>query len=127
MSLIGTARALDDDRFLWRVRAALLTTAAKKRDSTKPIEVTFSASILLAPMRENSQLEALCATDAAVLAHVTVDEGNYVNTEAVPDEALQAVADSNFNRMAREFDAEQQAGAATDGSVYSHGGTATGF
>lgn len=127
MSLIGTARALDDDRFKWRVRAALLTTAAQKRSSAKPIEIAFSANILQAPMRANNQLEALCATDPEVLKHVTVDEGNFVNTEAVPDTALQAVADSNFTWMARAFDDDQKNGAPTDTGVYAVGGTATGF
>jgi hypothetical protein len=85
MSLIGTARALDDDRFLWRVRAAALNAAVSKYSSTDANDKGFAQEILDSPMKQNATLEALVANNAAVSAAVVIDEANTVNTEGVTD------------------------------------------
>lgn len=102
MSLIATARALDDDRFRWRVRAALLKTASVRRYSELPEEIAYANHILQNPMQENQKLEALCATDIGVTESVTVDEQNMVTTESVSDDTLMYVADVNFNWLAKQ-------------------------
>lgn len=126
MSLIGTARALDDVRFKWRVRAALLKTASIRKDSELPDEIAFANHLLHNPMVENPQLEALCATDIGVTEKVTVDQNNTVNTEGVEDATLLYVADYNFPWMAKQF-AAQGPGSSAQAQVYGVGGTATGF
>lgn len=126
MSLIGTARALDDQRFKWRVRAALLKIASIKKDSQLPAEIAYAKYLLQNPMVENAQLEALCATDIGVTEKVTVDQNNTVNTEGVADDTLIYVADVNFGWMAEQY-AAQQAGTAGPSQVFAVGGTATGF
>lgn len=102
MSLINTARALDDIRFKWRVRAALLKVATIRKDSQLAEEIAYAEHILRNPMSEAPQLEALCATDIGVVEMVTVDQYNTVNTEAVKDDTIFYVADVSFSWLARK-------------------------
>lgn len=85
MSLIGTARALDDDRFLWRVRAAMLNAAVAKYSSADANDKGFAQEILDAPMQRSATLEALVANNPAVSAAIVTDGDNTVNTEGVTD------------------------------------------
>lgn len=103
MNLINTARALDDTRFLWRVRGALLRTAVIRRDSALPEEITYASYLLANPMQESPTLAAICAADQAVADLVVVDEWGGVNTEAVKDETLIYLAEVNFHRLAQAF------------------------
>lgn len=103
MKLINSARALDDVRFLWRVRAALLRTAAIRRDSQLPEEIAYASYLLANPMQDVPTLAAICAADDAVAELIEVDEINTVNTEAVKDETLVYLAEVNFQRLARDF------------------------
>jgi hypothetical protein len=97
MALINTARAMDSDRFRWRVTAAVLQVASDKINSTDPVEKTYAQYILDNPMVEQRTFTALCAVNPAIASQVTVvdDDSNTVDTDAVPDEDLvQAVTDS---------------------------------
>lgn len=85
MSLIGTARALDDQRFLWRVRASTLNLAVTKYSSTNANDKALAQEVLDNPMMQNKTLEALVANNAAVSDAVVIDANNTVNTEAVTD------------------------------------------
>jgi hypothetical protein len=87
MSLIATARALEDQVFLWRVRAATLSLAvAKYSSSTASVnEKALAMTVLDYPMQQNRTLEALVAYHAPITAAVTVDPNNTVSTEAVTD------------------------------------------
>lgn len=90
MSLIGTARALDDQRFLWRVRAATLNLAVTKYSSTNANDKALAQEVLDAPMQQNRTLEALVANNAAVSDAVIIDANNTVNTETVTDAQINA-------------------------------------
>ena len=85
MSLIATARALDDQRFLWRVRAATLNLAVTKYNSADANDKGLAQEVLDQPMQQNRTLEALVANNVAVSAAVVTDLNNTVNTEAVTD------------------------------------------
>jgi len=87
MSLIATARALDDQRFLWRVRAAMLDVAksvVSKTDST-PEELAFAYIVIDAPMTQFKSMEALVANNTKVSESISVDQFNTVATETVLD------------------------------------------
>lgn len=88
MSLIATARALDDQRFLWRVRAATLNLAVTMYSSADAASKALAQEVLDYPMQQNSTLEALVASNAAVSALIVIDANSTVNTEAVTDAAI---------------------------------------
>ncbi|USL85072.1 hypothetical protein [Arthrobacter phage SWEP2] len=85
MSLIATARALDDPRFLWRVNAAAITVAAARVKETNSDAQVYAEYVLDNPMQQNLTLAALVACTPAVAAAIEVDAFNTVSTEAVPD------------------------------------------
>jgi hypothetical protein len=103
MSLLNTARALDDARFVWRVKAAALTIAADKISSTGGAGQAFASFILGAPMADNITMSALVAADAAVAATVTVDEFNTVSTEGVSDGDILAAVQAHWDTMAAQW------------------------
>ena len=104
MSLISTARALDDDRFLWRVRAAALNVAITKFGGADGIEKNFAQYIIDNPMTPLKTLEAIVANNTAVSAAVTVDQYNTVNTEAVTDSIIISGVQNVWNAAATRFD-----------------------
>lgn len=104
MSLIATARALDDERFLWRVKAAALTTAAEKVNGPDALDQWYAEFILDHPMDDNKTLAALIACNAAIAATVTVDAFNTVSTEAVTDSDILYVVGSVWSTAAARWD-----------------------
>ena len=86
MPLINTARAMDSDRFRWRVAAAALQIAAEKINDPDPQQVALAQKVLDTPMQEQRTLTALCAVNPSISAKVKVDDAtNTVDTEEVPD------------------------------------------
>jgi len=87
MSLIATARALDDQRFIWRVRAAMLDVAKGilTKEGATPDEITLANLVIDSPMTEFRSMEALVANNTKVSSTITVDQYNTVSTEAVLD------------------------------------------
>lgn len=91
MSFITTARAIDDDRFTWRVRAAAITVAARHINGEDGTAKAFAELIFQNPMSPNRPLEALVAANPAISETVTVDDNGTVNTELVPDGDIEFV------------------------------------
>lgn len=118
---------MDDQRFKWRVRAALLKIASIRKNSQVESEIQYAESILRNPLQDAPVLEALCAVDPGVSDLVEVDEINTVNTEAVLDETLLYIADWNFPWLAEQYVAGDLNEASLQGFVGSDGGVATGF
>lgn len=102
MALINTARALDDARFLWRVRAAQLELAAAKIRANNITGSTrlYAEHILANPMAADPRMEALVATNDAVAEAIVVDEYNTVNTEGVTDAQITSAANTYFATVA---------------------------
>lgn len=90
MGLLATARALDDQRFLWRVRAATLNLAVTKYSSVNANDKAFAQEILDTPMQQSKTIEALVANNATVSDAVVIDANNGVNTEGVTDAQITA-------------------------------------
>lgn len=85
MSLIATARALDDQRFLWRVRAATMNLAISKYNSADAKDKALAQEILDRPMSPQLTMEALVASHNPISAAIVTDISNTVSTEDVTD------------------------------------------
>lgn len=117
MSLIATARALDDARFLWRVNAATLTTAATKvKDSTGRAQV-FAEYVLDNPMQHNATMAALVACSPAIASVIDVDDFNTVNTEDVTDQDILYVVATSWDTVADRHAERTSPSVAAPGSV----------
>jgi len=104
MSLIATARALDDARFLWRVNAAALTTASTKVNEAEGVGQWYAEYVLDNPMAPNKTLAALVAANAAIASTVVVDSFNTVNTEDVTDSDILYVVGTVWDLVAKRWD-----------------------
>lgn len=100
MSLIATARALDDARFLWRVNAAVLTVASNRVKEPDSVGRKMAARILDDPGQRSSTIAALVACDPAVSAAVEVDNHNTVNTDTVTDQMILDVVGQVWDMVA---------------------------
>jgi hypothetical protein len=116
MSLIATARALEDQRFLWRVRAATLELAITKYQSTTANDKALAQEILDMPMLQNRTMEALVACQDTISAAITVDANNTVNTEAVTDAMITSAVATYWTPVANRR-AEIRAAAAASSST----------
>jgi hypothetical protein len=104
VSLIATARALDDARFVWRVNAAAISVAqAKLAQPEGPVQ-WFAEYTLDHPMEKNATLTALVAVNPTIAAAVTVDSFNTVNTESVTDSDILYVVDALWDTVAARWD-----------------------
>lgn len=104
MSLITTARAMDDQRFIWRVMAAMLIKAREefaKAANTNPWN--FAVHVLKNPMTEERTMFALVAVDQAVSNAVVVNGDSAVNTEAVTDADIQRVVNAEWATVAKKY------------------------
>ncbi|MFK0072650.1 hypothetical protein [Arthrobacter woluwensis] len=101
MTFISTSRALDDDRFLWRIRAVALTVAAgHAKNGTSP-ERALADRILNAPKAPNPPLEALVAATQEISDAIVVTEDSTVETEDVTDESILAAVNAHWVTAAR--------------------------
>lgn len=104
MALIDTARAMDDQRFTWRVMAAMLVKA--KEEFTKTANTNpwnFAVHVLKNPMTEERTMFALVAIDATVSAAVAVSSADTVSTEGVEDGDIQRVVNAEWNTVAKKY------------------------
>lgn len=104
MSLIATARALDDKRFQWRVNAAVLQTATTKINEPDGVEQWYAEHVLDNPMADNRTMAAIVACNLAIAQAVTVDSFNTVNTEAVLDSDILYVVGESWDTVAARWD-----------------------
>lgn len=104
MSLITTARALDDTRFAWRVNAAVLVTAAEKVVGADSVGKRFALYVLDTPSAKNNMMLTLAATHPNISGKVVVDQYNTVNTEGVVDEDILKVVTNNWDVVAARWE-----------------------
>lgn len=101
MTFIATGRALDDDRFLWRIRAAALTVAAGHVQAESTPARALADRILNAPKAPNPPLEALVAATPDISDAIVVTEDSTVNTEEVKDEKILEAVTTHWITAAR--------------------------
>lgn len=90
--------------FVTRVQAAVLEYAAKfPLGGTAPAEQkNFAIHILKNPTYEEVSMTALVATDATVLASVSLD-GTVPNVDAVTDDSIRAVVAARWALVAQKY------------------------
>lgn len=104
MSLIASARALDDPRFRWRVSAAAIYQAGVKVTDPDSVDQRYAEHVLDHPDRLDPTLIALVATRPSISDLVTVDEFNTVSTEAVTDNQILTAVGTMWARAATRYD-----------------------
>lgn len=107
MALIETARAMDDARFVWRVKAAMLIKAKEEfaKTPTTATKQAFDLAVLVlkSPMMDERTMVALVAVDPAVSELVAIADGDVVSTDAVPDADIQRVVNAEWPNVARKY------------------------
>lgn len=93
--LLKSYRAMDDDRFAWRVRDAMLVTAMSKLTDSDPLAL----HVISNPQGHDTRMVAIVANDPNVRAGITVDEHSGVTTEAVTDEAIQNAVNESWDTI----------------------------
>lgn len=84
MDLMASARVLDDQNFIWRVKAACLNHASTQVTGTGK---AHALSVLQAPHNVDPVMLALVSVDDDVSSAVTVEDGA-VDTSKVSDDAI---------------------------------------
>lgn len=108
--LLASMRALDDQRFLWRVRGAALNVALERYSVAAPEpEYSFAAAIIDNPSAIDNLIPSLVSLVPGIASMITVDAMNGVNTEAVPDELIEAGVRAWF-AVAAKRDKERRTG-----------------
>lgn len=100
MSLLATARALDDQRFLWRVRAATMNLAITKYGSADAKDKALAQEIMDRPMTPQPTMEALVASHNPIAAAIVTDISNTVSTEGVTDAQITAAVTLYWSAVA---------------------------
>jgi hypothetical protein len=101
--LLQTARAMDDQNFVWRVTAAMLVKAdyvinAPDGQSVEALEL--ADWVLDNPMVPVPEMNALVAVNGTVADKVVVDNNGLVNTMGIADGDIQYVVDSKWETVA---------------------------
>lgn len=109
MGLLKSARARDDQDFVWRVSAAM-TVEAQYRLGANPDmsgeERQLMDWVLENPMTPQPLMLAFASTDPAVVEGIAIDDGA-VTTALVKDAAIQGVVGQRWKTVAaRRFGAK---------------------
>jgi hypothetical protein len=103
--LYKMGRLVSSDKFVIRVEAAML-----KHAQTVPLggsattEKNFAIWVLKNPMVPESSMNALVASDPSVLSAATISEdGVIVNSDSVPDSAIQSAVAAKWSLVSTKF------------------------
>lgn len=105
-NLIGTARALDDQAFLWRVKSACLTHAAALVSDPATPEgngKNMALAVLSRPHDVEPAMLGYVAVDQVVAAAVKVTGGSEVDTTAVSDDDILRVVADKWSIVAGKY------------------------
>lgn len=102
MTLLSTARALDDRNFVWRVGAACMKHAANFANMTGN-DKNYAIAVLMRPQTVESSMLAFVAIDPAVSSAVVADEDGSVDTSAVSDDDISRVVSARWSLVATKY------------------------
>ncbi|WVX87872.1 hypothetical protein SEA_BERRIE_21 [Arthrobacter phage Berrie] len=103
--LIKYARARDDQDFVWRVAAAMLLDARYKFDANPVMSAEAHKLMdwtLENPLSAPPLMVAFVATDPAVAAGVTIENGA-IDTSGASDAAIRAAVGFSWESVARRM------------------------
>lgn len=102
--LLKAARAIEDDKFIWRVRAGAFYYAAQNlmtwASTTK--EFRFATAVLLNPTSLDPSMLAFVATDPTNAGKIVLD-GVVPNTDGVTDADIMRVIAARWSLVANKY------------------------
>lgn len=102
--LLKAARAIEDDKFIWRVRAGAFFYAAQNLtnfgSTTK--EFRFASAVLLNPTALDPSMLAFVATDPTNAGKIVLD-GIVPNTDGVTDADIMRVIAARWSLVANKY------------------------
>lgn len=101
--LFETGRLINTPDFVTRVSAAMILHANTNLGTLAGTSKNLAVYTLINPMVPEPSMIALVASDAAVLAAVTIDNGVVANIEALPDSAIKAVVAAKWGTVAAKY------------------------
>jgi len=102
MSLLSTARALDDQHFAWRVRAACLLYASDNVTAGGN-QGNYARAVMMDPNVVDPAMLAFVATDASVSEAVVVAPDGTVTTSTVQDVDIIAAVTAAWPKVASKY------------------------
>lgn len=97
------SRAVNDQRFQWRVGAAMILQAQVEYSSTDPQRKAFALFVISNPNSVDMSMLALVASDAAVVAAVTLTDEIVPDTEAVEDADIRRVVAAMWGPVSKKY------------------------
>lgn len=101
--LFKTGRLINNEDFVTRVSAAMILHAQSLVTSPASSAKNLAIYTLIHPMRMESSMTALVASDPTVLAAVTMTDNVLVDMEALPDSAVKSVVAAKWAVVAAKY------------------------
>lgn len=101
--LMKISRAIQDSRFQWRVGAAMILQAQTEYTSTDPQRKTFALHTISNPSSVDTSMLALVASDADVVAAVTLTDDIVPDTDAVDDADIRRVVAAMWGPVSKKY------------------------
>lgn len=102
MTLISTARALDDQNLKWRVMGASINHASGFASITEANGKFYAISTILNPQVVDMSMVALVAMDPIVSEAIVVSDGA-VDTSAVLDADIQRIVSAKWPLVGNKY------------------------
>lgn len=106
MSFLGTARALDDATFRWRVMGACLAKAKTLAAAPVAPDRNYGIAVLLSPQLVDPSMLALVAVDPTVADAIITGEDGAVDTTPVTDDQIAAAVTLAWPLVAVKYQAD---------------------
>jgi hypothetical protein len=94
---------MDDRRFEWRVKGALVLAAVAHADDEDVNSANFAKHILTNPLGPAGAAPAIVAANPVVAGNIVVDDANGVNTEGVTDGDIEFIVADNWDILLEHF------------------------
>lgn len=117
MTFITTARALDDQDFVFRVRAACWEHAVANVSSmdTTSSQYFYALHVLMYPQHVDPSMLVFVAVNDEVSAAITVSEEGLVSTTNVTDTQIATVVASAWGKVAVKYPQDPRASSPIQG------------
>lgn len=103
MTLLNIVRSLDDQRFIWRVKGAVIQTAVAKLEDADQQHAAYARAVLANPLGDAGKAPAIVAANPVIAAAITVDAYDTVSTEGVNDNDILFIVGDNWDILSEEY------------------------
>lgn len=101
--LMKISRAVNDQRFQWRVGAAMILQAQTEYGSTDPQRKAFALFAISNPNNVDMSMLALVASDTAVVAAITLTDEIVPDTDDVTDADIRRVVAAMWGPVSKKY------------------------